>query len=173
MKYVIFLLLAGLPLLAQPTGSAEQRREKAEQRWAENKQRTEEQVFENRVSQEVEKRLNTERQAAQTAAIQAQQAAASSFYGGSYGYNRWAPQPVYHMPQDGAVAIGERVSPPENILETGVTCVERLAEKLGPKEAQKFCKDVTKEALEESGNISRSARKAVKAPAILIPRYGW
>lgn len=168
---VFFLLvLAGLPLLAQPSGSAEERRAKAEKRWAENRQRTEETIFENRVSQEVERRMNAECQAEQTVAVQQQQAAAVAY--GGYGYNRWAPQPVYHMPQDGAVAIGERVSPPENILNTGISCVERLAEKLG-KDAQKFCKDITKEALEESGNISRSARKAVRSPLILIPRWGW
>ncbi len=77
------------------------------------------------------------------------------------------------MPQDGAVAIGERVSPANDILETGVSCVDRLAEKLGYKDAQTYCKEITKEAMKTSGNVSRSARKAVKAPPILIPRYGW
>ncbi len=81
--------------------------------------------------------------------------------------------PLYHMPQDGAVAIGERVSPANDILQTGVDCVDKLTEKLGYKDAQAYCRDITREAMKTSGNVSRSARKAIKAPPILVPRYGW
>src|SRR3989344_7764009 len=118
MKSVLFLLClaGGLPLLAQPDTTREERQERVKRRQTENRRHMEEQIFNNRVEQEVQRRLNLEHQAAaQTAAVQAQQAA--NTYGG-YGYNRWASQPIYHMPQDGAVAIGERVSLPNDILET-------------------------------------------------------
>lgn len=106
--------------------------------------------------------------ARQEAAVQQSLSRNNTWGGGGRG------GPLYHMPQDGAVAIGERVSPANDILETGIGCVERLTEKkIDPKEAQAYCKDITREAMKTSGNVSRSARKAVKAPPILIPRYGW
>ncbi len=104
----------------------------------------------------------------QQTALDASLARQNSNWGG--GGSRGA---LYHMPQDGAVAIGERVSPANDILQTGVDCVDKLTEKLGYKDAQAYCRDITREAMKTSGNVSRSARKAVKAPPILIPRYGW
>ena len=165
MKYIVVLLcLAGLPLLGQPTGNPKDRQAKAEQKWEKNRQRAEETVFNNRVNQEVERRLNVERQAAQTVAVQAQQAAVAT-YGG---YNR-APQPLYHVSQEGAVAIAQKMNSPAEILKLGIECRKEIGER-----SEKYCKDLTKEALDETGNVFRSARKAVpRPPAILIPRYGW
>lgn len=94
-------------------------------------------------------------------------------YGGGYGYSgNWGqPQPVYQIRQEGAVAIGERVSPPNEIFRSAIDCVKELG---NDKDTQKFCKDVAQKTLKETGNVSRSARKAVPRPApILLPRWGW
>ncbi len=177
MKYVIFLLcLAGLPLLGQPSGSAEQRRAKAEARWAENKQRMDEIVFENRVEQEVQRRVNEKQQTAQTAAVQAQQAQAmaSSFYGGGY-YNRWAPQ-VFTASQEGSVAIANKISMDPTPLTSFSDCVADLvATNLKPKEAVSACKDAAKIAADLEKRKANEAADATKSsrPFILIPRYEW
>lgn len=97
-------------------------------------------------------------------------------YGGGYGYGGYSgnwgqPQPLYHISQEGAVAIGERVSPPNEIFRSAIDCVKELG---NDKDTQKFCKDVAQKTLKETGNVSRSARKAVPRPApILLPRWGW
>lgn len=124
------------------------------------------------ISQDASARANEISRDASVRANTVQYYPPAYYGGGGYGWG-YQPQPVYQVSQEGAVAIGERVTPPGDILETGVSCVERLAEKLGSKDAQKFCKEVTNKTLGTSGDISRSARKAVKPPLILIPRWGW
>ncbi len=79
--------------------------------------------------------------------------------------------PLYHMPQDGAVELAKKVSSPQEILETGVSCVKDLAVTLGPKDAQKYCGNLAGKAYGATEDLGHNTQKAVKAPPMLIPRY--